>query len=78
VRDDLVIRLRKRIQDEDVELLNNEFGSLVKKGRIEQRGAYSQEDDHLELPRIAFTHTRRNFGRVRRLIDAINECEPVE
>lgn len=76
VRDDLVIRMNHEIRDSDVERLNDEFGFLVKSGRIEQRGPLEQEDDHLELPRLVFTHTRRQFGHVRRLVDAINECEP--
>jgi len=76
VRDDLVIRLNYRLRDEDVEALNDEFGSLVKEGRIVQRGPYEVEDDHLDLPRIAFMHTRHHYGMVRRLIDRINECDP--
>jgi hypothetical protein len=33
------------------------------------------ETDHLELPRLAFTHTRRNFGLIRVLIDRVNRLE---
>lgn len=73
VRDDLVIRLQKPLADEHVERLNQEFRVLVKEGRITQRGPYEVEDDFLELPRLAFTHTRSKFGMVRRLIDRINE-----
>lgn len=72
VRDDLVIRVKKRLTDDQVETLNKEFAVLVKAGRIEQRDAYPQERDHLDLPRIAFTHTRHKFGLVRALIDRIN------
>ncbi|MBZ0173429.1 MAG: LOG family protein, partial [Phycisphaerales bacterium] len=57
VRDDLVIRIRRRLTDEAVAALNDEFSMVVRKGRIEQSGAYDMEVDHLELPRIAFTHT---------------------
>jgi len=73
VRDDLVIRINHQLSATDIEALNDEFAVLVKEGRIVQRGAYEVEDDHLELPRIAFTHTRRNIGLVRRLIDRINQ-----
>lgn len=76
VRDDFIIRVRQRLREEDVAKLHDEFGVLVKDGRIEQVDAYRQEEDHLHLPRIAFTHTRRNFGLVRRLIDRINEFDP--
>ncbi len=78
VRDDLVIRIKRRLRDEDVDRLNDEFGSLVRQGRIVQRAPYDAEDDHLDLPRIAFTHTRRQFGLVRRLIDRINDADPGE
>ncbi|MCA9298638.1 MAG: LOG family protein [Phycisphaerales bacterium] len=76
VRDDLVIRLKGRLKDEDVEALNEEFGVLVKKGRITQCGAYDAEEDHRELHRLAFTHTKHKFGLVRKLIDRINGFDP--
>ncbi|MEX0876183.1 MAG: LOG family protein [Phycisphaerales bacterium] len=76
VRDDLIIRIKKRLRDEDVESLNDEFGVLVKKGKIRLCDAYTQERDHLSLPRIAFTHTRHKFGLVRALIDKINTFDP--
>jgi len=77
VRDDLVIRLKKRLKDEDVAKLSGEFAKLIKSGSITQRGPYEVEDDHLDLPRLAFTHTRRDFGLVRALIDKINDLETV-
>ncbi len=76
VRDDIVIRLRAPLSESDIAALNEEFGELVREGEIVQRGPYEVERDHLELPRIAFTHTRRKFGTVRRLIDRINEMGP--
>ncbi len=78
VRDDLVIRIRRRLRDEDVDRLNAEFGTLVRAGKIVQRGPYDAEDDHRDLPRLAFAHTRRQFGLIRRLIDRINAFDPVE
>ena len=45
----------------------------VRRGEIVQCPAYVQEEEHLDLPRIAFTHTRRDYGTVRRLIDRIND-----
>jgi uncharacterized protein (TIGR00730 family) len=78
VRDDFIIRVRRPLQPGDIDRLNTEFATLVKSGKIEQRGAYDVEEDHLDLPRIAFTHTRRGFGLLRRLIDRINEFDPVD
>jgi uncharacterized protein (TIGR00730 family) len=72
VRDDLIIRIKRPLSDEQVEILNDEFAVLVKSGRIVQRGPYEQERDHLDLPRIVFTHTRHKFALVRALIDRIN------
>lgn len=77
VKDDFVVRLRAPLKNEDVERLNDEFASLVKEGRIVQRGAYQSEEEHPELPRLAFTHTRNHFGLLRRFIDRINDCETV-
>jgi uncharacterized protein (TIGR00730 family) len=73
VDDDLVIRIKRRLSDESIVRLNDEFGFLVRKGAITQRGPYDVESEYIELPRIAFTHTRRGFGHVRRLISRINE-----
>lgn len=76
VRDDMVIRIRKALKQTDIDRLSADFKKLFKTGVITQRGPYDVEDDHLELPRLAFTHTRRDFGTVRQLIDRINLCEP--
>ncbi len=75
VKDDLVIRINRALRDEDVARLNTEFATLVKSGSIVQRGPYTAEDDHLDLPRLAFTHTKRAYGLVRKLIDRINEFD---
>jgi uncharacterized protein (TIGR00730 family) len=77
-RDDLIIRIKNPLQPGDIDRLNAEFGSLVRKGSIVQRGPYEVEDDLLDLPRICFTHTKRDFGQVRRMIDRINEFDPVD
>ena len=79
MKDDFIIRLRKPLREADVEALNDEFGVLVKEGsKIVQCGAYEVETDHLELPRLAFAHTRYRFGLIRKLIDRINELDPAE
>lgn len=76
VNNDLVIRIKRKLNPGDVARLNEEFGSLVAQGDIVQRGAYEIEGEFMDLPRIAFTHTRHNIGLIRRLIDRINEFEP--
>jgi len=77
VRDDMVIRLKKRLKESEVAELNKRFASLIKPGGLPltQRGPLEVEDDHLTLPRLIFTHTRYHYGRIRELIDAINQCQ---
>jgi len=72
VRDDLVIRVKKALSDEQIKILNDEFSVLVKTGDIHMSGPLPHETDHLDLPRVVFTHTRYKFGLVRALIDRIN------
>ncbi len=72
VRDDLVIRVKKQLRDAQLAELNRDFAVLVKSGTIAHVQPYAQEQDHLDLPRIAFTHTKHKFGLVRALIDRIN------
>ena len=53
-------------------MLGEEFADLVDGGEMRQCDALPGETDHLDLPRLAFAHTRRGWGRVRELIDRIN------
>ena len=56
--------------------LNREFGDIVASGAIERIDATPSEvddDDVVDLPRLAFRFDRRNWARVRELIDAVNE-----
>jgi hypothetical protein len=75
VKDDFIIRLQRRLPSAALDTLNSEFAKLVKSGSMTQRGPLPEEDDHLHLPRLVFTHTRRDFGLVRRLLDRINELD---
>lgn len=73
VGDRLVLRLDTPLAPEQVDELGREFKDLVASGAFEQSGPLPGEESHLELPRLHFHHTRRAFGRTRRLIDRINE-----
>lgn len=80
VGDKIVIRLLKRLTDPSFEVLAKEFGAISKTGAMEQCGALREEaneEELLPLPRIVFRHKRRDFGRLRQLIDAINQSEAV-
>ena len=76
----MVIRLANRLTADAVDALNASFGDLLRSGRFEQGPALRQERNEPEiahLPRLVFTPHRRDFGRLRLLIDAINNS-PLE
>jgi len=72
----LVMRLNHGLALADVTRLGAEFSDLIANGELALRGPLAGEDDHLDLPRLVFAHTRRDYGRVRALVDAINRCPP--
>lgn len=76
VGDRFVMRIRHPIGAADVERLADEFSDLIASGTLAQRDALREEDDHLDLPRLVFLHTRRDYGRMRQLVDAVNRCKP--
>lgn len=73
VKDTLVIRMLSPLTEAQVEELNRRFSSLVAEGKMSLTGPLPDESDHLALPRLVFEHTRRDFGKLRLLIDAIND-----
>ncbi|MHC4348571.1 MAG: hypothetical protein ACYS15_08590 [Planctomycetota bacterium] len=72
VGEQLVLRLQQRLTNEQVQCLNDEFGVLVASGCMRQCDPLEGEDDHLDLPRLAFHHTRRQYGLLRALVHRIN------
>ncbi|MBI3830405.1 MAG: LOG family protein [Planctomycetes bacterium] len=79
VRDKLVLRMLTPLPEGMVDKINAEFGSLLVPGSppIAQTAALPMESDQPELaslPRLVLTFNRRNFGKLRRLIDAINNA----
>jgi hypothetical protein len=77
VGDKLVIRLAEPIAPLLLERLNDEFRDLVAHGRIEQMPALPEEAGEPELahlPRLVFPFARKSFGRLRILIDTVNEA----
>lgn len=73
VKEQLVIRMLTPLNRTQLQKLNRKYRSLVQSGEMVLRDAFPEETDHLELPRLAFHHTRRDFGLIRALIDSINE-----
>jgi hypothetical protein len=77
IRDQLVLRLHVPPTPQLLERLNDEFGDVCTRGRIESVPTHRVEadDEHLlELPRIGFLFNRKATGRLRQMIDVIN-CE---
>ena len=75
VRGKLVLRLTQDISDSLLERLNTEFADLLISGQIERTTAHKQESDELEslnLPRLALDFDRKKIGRLRQLVDVVN------
>jgi uncharacterized protein (TIGR00730 family) len=72
----LVIRLTSSIGEEDVRVLRKEFSDLLTpRGELILCGPLPEESDEPELarlPRIVLDFNRRDFGRLKQFIDAIN------
>ncbi len=75
VRDLLVMRLKNGATDSAIEGLNEDFADIItgeKIHRIEATTVEREDLDHVDLPRIAFGFDRRQYGRLRQLIDVVN------
>jgi uncharacterized protein (TIGR00730 family) len=72
VRDELVLRLNKPLTQRQIDALNDEFSDLCADGCMMQSKALEGEQELLDLPRLHFIFARRDYGRLRQLIDAIN------
>jgi hypothetical protein len=74
----LVIRLAQKLAPAGLEKLNASFEDVCIGCDIEQSSALPEEQNEpeiLSLPRLVLTPNRSNFGRLRQLIDAINDAE---
>lgn len=71
-----VVRLRHALNDDAVAYLNLHFSDLCKQGDIEQQEGAEERTDAAELrllPRLVFAFSGRNTGRLRELLDVINQ-----
>jgi hypothetical protein len=73
----LVVRLMSELRSADIMKLKEQFqdillpdGSIVSSGALE---AEKEEADIIHLPRLVLDFNRRDFGRLKSLIDAIND-----
>jgi uncharacterized protein (TIGR00730 family) len=75
VKDLLILRLKNAPSPSAIESLNDDFGDIVlgeKFKIIEATPEERDDNDHIELPRIAFGFDRRQYGRLRLLLDVVN------
>jgi len=75
VGDTLVFRLNCRLESETLSEINDTFADIIVQGRIEQTDGPVEGEDgaYPQKPRLAFAFDRRNAGRLRLLINRINE-----
>lgn len=74
----LVIRLQEQLSERAVAKLNQDFADLLENEPLHRAKPLKQERNEPELqslPRLVGGPHRRNFGRMRQLIDAINRAE---
>jgi uncharacterized protein (TIGR00730 family) len=75
VKDLLIIRMHNRPTDTAIAALNEDFGDIVNGTpfqRMEATPEEREDEDQVGLARIAFGFNRRDYGRLRQLIDRIN------
>jgi uncharacterized protein (TIGR00730 family) len=75
VRERLIIRMKYAPSDHAIAGLNEDFADLVIRGsieRIETTPEEIEEGTDLEYPRIAFEFNKRDYGRLRQMLDVIN------
>jgi uncharacterized protein (TIGR00730 family) len=76
VKKKLVLRLRRPLGEDFLQRIQREFGDILTGGEFRQTTALPAERDetHLaKLPRLTFSFNRRDHGRLRQLINAINQ-----
>ncbi|HLH52291.1 MAG TPA: LOG family protein [Verrucomicrobiae bacterium] len=75
VKELFVIRLKHAPPESALRALNEDFADLIVGPPIERMDPTPEEvadEDNVELPRIGFGFNRRDYGRLRQLIDALN------
>jgi hypothetical protein len=74
----MVIRINQRLTEPALAQMNEQFADLVETGAITQGNALPEEGNEPDLakyPRLILQPHRRNFGRMRLLLDAVNTAE---
>jgi hypothetical protein len=72
----LILRVRQAPDADQLRTLNNDFEDIIVSGSIERTDpttAELDENDALDCDRITFLFDRRQFGRLRQMINRLNE-----
>jgi uncharacterized protein (TIGR00730 family) len=80
VGQELVIRLQRQLTSGAIQELSRSFSDLLESAPLRTSRALKPEKNEPELsnmPRLVAGSHRRNFGRLRQLIDAINQAETI-
>ena len=75
VRELLVIRLKHAPSESAIDNLNEDFADIITGEKIKLVGptAEEREDNQcVDLPRLAFEFNKRDYGRLRQMIDLLN------
>ena len=75
VRETLVIRLQHALSESAIAALNDDFADIMLVDKIHSALPTPEEredNQFLDLPRIAFEFNRRDYGRLRQMIDVLN------
>jgi len=75
VKDLFIIRLKHAPTDSAIEAMNEDFADIIigpPIKRIEPMPEEREDKDQMDLQRIAFGFNRRDYGRLRQLIDVLN------
>lgn len=75
VKEQFIIRLKNQPSDSAISALNEDFADILINGKItaiEPTPEEIADQDRLQLKRIAFNFNRREYGRLRQMIDVLN------
>lgn len=77
IRDMLVLRIQKPLSEEQLELLNQEYSTIIKKGKIQQSLTPFEEEKNVpytfHLARLAFNFKKDCAVSLQRMIQRVNE-----
>jgi uncharacterized protein (TIGR00730 family) len=75
VKELFIIRLKHAPTESALAAMNEDFADIIVEGKIQNIKPTPEEiehNDHLDSARIAFNFNRRDYGRLRQLIDVLN------